>query len=247
MATVRVSRINVTPVKSLALHHPEEIALTRSGALDDRRFVLVDGAGRLYNGKRDGQLVRSRADWDAAAGTLAITLPGGDVVAGDVERGRAAPLEVYGRRMTAREVLGPWADALSDAVGRSLRLLERPEGGIATDTGPATLISRSSLDAIDGDGRRFRMLLELEGLDAFAEDAWEGCRLRVGGIGLLVGAPTPRCAVPTHSPDTGVRDRDTLRELTMLRGRIGGEICLGIYAEVLEPGTVRVGDPVERM
>lgn len=247
MATVHVSRINVTPVKSLALHHPDEIALTPSGARDDRRFVIVDGAGRLYNGKRDGQLVRSRADWDAAAGTLAITLPGGDVVAGEVERGRSAPLDVYGKRMTAREVLGPWADALSDAVGLSLRLFERPEGGIATDTGPATLISRSSLDTIDGDGRRFRMLLELEGLDAFAEDAWEGSRLRVGEIVLLAGAPTPRCAVPTYGPDTGVRDRDTLHELTELRGAIGGEICLGIHAEVLEPGTVRVGDPVERM
>jgi hypothetical protein len=50
--------------------------------------------------------------------------------------------------------------------------------------------------------------------------------------------------VPTHAPDTGVRDRDTLREIDGLHGRIAGEICFGVYAEVVRPGVVRIGDPV---
>jgi uncharacterized protein YcbX len=66
----------------------------------------------------------------------------------------------------------------------------------------------------------------------------------VGEALLLVGEPTPRCAVPSASPDSGVRDRDVLRELVERRGRVGGEACLGVYAEVLEPGRVRVGDEV---
>ena len=57
--------------------------------------------------------------------------------------------------------------------------------------------------------------------------------------------PTPRCAVPSASPDTGVRDRDVLRELIEKRGSVDGEACLGVYAEVLEPGIVRVGDVLE--
>jgi uncharacterized protein YcbX len=57
--------------------------------------------------------------------------------------------------------------------------------------------------------------------------------------------PTPRCAVPSASPETGVRDRDVLRELIEERGRVDGKACLGVYAEVLEPGVVRVGDEVE--
>jgi uncharacterized protein YcbX len=88
------------------------------------------------------------------------------------------------------------------------------------------------------------MLLELDGPDALGEEQWSDRRVRAGDALLLVGRPTPRCAVPSASPDTGCRDRDVLRELFAARGDVDGEACLGVYAEVLEPGTVRVGDEV---
>ena len=64
MADARITRINVTPVKSLRLDHPEEIELVADGAREDRRFLLVDADRRLYNGKRDLALVRTSASWD---------------------------------------------------------------------------------------------------------------------------------------------------------------------------------------
>ena len=243
MAAV-VARFNVTPVKSCAVEHPETIELTPAGARDDRRFVLLDAGGRLYNGKRDGRLARIRASWDARADVLELTLPDGTVLVDGVDRGPPVLLEVYGRRMTAHDIVGPWADALSDFAGQSLRLVERGEGDVATDVAPATMISRASLAEIDGDGRRFRMLIEVDGIEALGEEQWEGQRLGVGDAELRVGVPTPRCAVPTHAPDTGVRNRDTLREIDDLRGRIAGEICFGVYAEVVRPGVARIGDPV---
>ena len=245
MADGRVARINVTPVKSLRLQHPEEIELVADGAREDRRFLLVDAERRLYNGKRDLTLVRTSASWDAETRQLELTLPGGAVVEGEVGSGEPTVVEVYRRSLRARLVEGPWADALSDLVGRSLTLVEREDGGWATDDRPASLVSRASLDTIDGDGRRFRMLFELDGLPAHGEDAWRTRRMRVGEATLLVGDPTPRCAVPTASPDTGVRDRDVLKELLEKRGPVDGEACMGVYAEVLEPGVVRVGDTVE--
>jgi uncharacterized protein YcbX len=247
MADARVARINVTPVKSLRLDHPDEIELVRDGAREDRRFLLVDAERRLYNGKRDLALVRTSASWDPDARHLQLTLPDGKLVEGEVGSGEPTVVEVYRRPLHARLVEGPWADALSDLVGRSLTLVERDDGGWATDDRPASLVSRASLDTIDGDGRRFRMLFELDGLPAHAEDEWRNRRLRVGEATLLVGDPTPRCAVPTANPDTGVRDRDVLRELIEKRGPIEGEPCMGVYAEVLEPGLVRVGDAVERL
>ena len=245
MADARLARINVTPVKSLRLNHPDEVELVPDGAREDRRFLLVDADRRLYNGKRDTTLVRTSAGWDPLTRVLEVTLPDGTAVAEEVAPGGPTVVEVYGRQLRGRVVTGPWPDALSDLVGRSLTLVERDDGAWATDDRPASLVSRASLDAIDGDGRRFRMLLELDELDAHAEDAWRGRRVRIGEATLLVGDPTPRCAVPSASPDTGVRDRDVLRELLEKRGPIEGEPCMGVYAEVLEPGVVRVGDAVE--
>jgi uncharacterized protein YcbX len=245
MADARVARINVTPVKSLRLDHPEEIELVADGAREDRRYLLVDADRRLYNGKRDTTLCRTSASWDAGSRQLELTLPDGTTVGGEVGPGDASVVDVYGRPLRGRIVAGPWADALSDLVGRSLTLVERDDGGWATDDRPASLVSRASLDTIDGDGRRFRMLFELEGVAAHEEDTWRNRRVRVGEATLLVGDPTPRCAVPSASPDTGVRDRDVLRELIGKRGPVEGEACMGVYAEVLEPGLVRVGDVLE--
>jgi uncharacterized protein YcbX len=174
-----------------------------------------------------------------------MTVPSGELLEAEVVRSRPEVIEVYGRQVQGHAIEGPWADALSDLVGRSLTLIERDDGAWATDSRPATLISRSSVGLIDGDGRRFRMLFELDGLDALVEEAWSGIRVRIGDATLLVGVPTPRCAVPSASPDTGCRDRDVLRELLEARGPVDGESCLGVYAEVLEPGVVRVGDEVE--
>lgn len=245
MAGARLTRINVTPVKSLRLDHPEEIELLPEGAREDRRFLLVDDGGRLYNGKRDTTLVRTGASWDPASRRLALTLADGSVVEDEIGDGASMLVDVYGRRLRGRVAQGPWADALSDLAGRTLTLVEREDGAWATDSRPATLVSRASLDTIDGDGRRFRMLLELDGVTAHGEDEWRNQRIRVGGAMLLVGDPTPRCAVPSASPDTGVRDRDVLRELLDKRGPVEGEPCMGVYAEVLEPGVLRVGDAVE--
>ena len=241
---VSVVRINVTPVKSLALRHPDQIELRPDGAAEDRRFLLVDDGRRLYNGKRDTSLVRAGATWEPGERRLAVTMPDGAVLEGEPIRSGPALVEVYGRLVRGQVVEGPWADAFSDLAGRSLTLVEREDGAWATDSRPATLVSRASLGLIDGDGRRFRMLLELEGLEPLAEEAWRSRRLRVGEATLLVGVPTPRCAVPSASPDTGRRDRDVLRELLERRGSVDGEPCLGVYAEVLEPGVVRVGDAV---
>ncbi len=243
--SVHVVRINVTPVKSLRLHHPKAVELGPDGAREDRRFLLVDDGRRLYNGKRDTSLVRSSATWDPAERRLAVTMPDGSVIDGEVAADGATLVEVYGRQVRGRVIVGPWADAFSDLVGRALTLVEREDGAWATDSRPATLVSRGSLGITDGDGRRFRMLLELDGLEPLGEEAWGSRRVRVGDATLLVGRPTPRCAVPSASPDTGVRDRDVLRELIERRGPVDGEPCLGVYAEVLEPGTVRVGDALE--
>ena len=246
MAVSRISRINVTPVKSLRVHHPDAVSLRFQGVVEDRRFLLVDECGRLYHGNRDPRLVCASAAWEPESRRLAITTPGEAPVEDVVIRGERSVVDVYGRSVRGHVVQGPWATALSKFVGRPLTLVERDDDQWATDIRPITIISQASLNLIDGDGRRFRMLLEFEGVDALQEETWRGRRVRAGDATLLISGPTPRCAVPSANPEVGLRDRNVLRELRAVRGDHGsGMAWLGMYADVLTPGVVRVGDPIE--
>lgn len=245
MATV--ARINVAPVKSLGLEHPDAIDLDERGAVEDRRFFQVSD-GRLIGGVRHGPLVRVRPAWDPVARTLELTFPNGATVEGEVALGEVVTVDFWGRPVRGRIVEGPWGDALSDYVSASIQLVERDEENHATDMRPATMMSRSSAVQLGaGDARRFRMLFDLDGSEPFEEDKWRGRELRVGGALLRVGGPVPRCAVTTQDPDTGIRDYDTLRAIRDLRGvreADGKSLNCGVYAEVVEPGRVRVGDAV---
>lgn len=245
MATAAVARISTTPVKSLGLAHPDLIELSARGVAEDRRFYLLDADDRLVGGVKHGPLVRVAPEWDGTS--LALGFPNGTRVEAEVELGEPIETDFYGKRTVAgRRVIGPWADALSDFRGAHLSLARVEDGSHAQDIHVATLVSDGSLAAIGGlDGRRFRMLLELEGCRAFEEDEWDGGLVRAGAAVLRIAGPVPRCAVTTQDPDRGVRDHDTLRAIRALRGATDEKsIYFGMYAEVVEPGPVRVGDAV---
>jgi uncharacterized protein len=57
---------------------------------------------------------------------------------------------------------------------------------------------------------------------------------------LRVSGPVPRCAATTRHPDLGDADLKTLHLLKTARD----SILFGVYAEVVTPGTIRVGDPL---
>ena len=66
---------------------------------------------------------------------------------------------------------------------------------------------------------------------------------------LRVIARTPRCAVPTLAHGALPRDPDALRVLARHNrveppDSLDPEPCAGVYAEVLRPGHIRIGDPV---
>jgi uncharacterized protein YcbX len=248
-----VSRLSIAPVKGLALVHPDEVEVTATGVPEDRRFFLVDERGKLLDGTRDGPLFGVRASCDAEGTRLALAFPDGRVVDGDVELGDARVTAFWERPVRGRVVVGPWSDALSDFYGRHVRLHRADLAGGGTDQWPVSLVSEASLRRLaeragvgEVDGRRFRMLVQVEGTGPHEEDAWIGSTVRIGGALVRVTTQDARCRMTTRNPDTGVRDLDTLRAIKDYRGvRNGESIDFGVYAEVVEPGRVRVGDPVE--
>jgi MOSC domain-containing protein len=243
-------------VKSLRLASVEAIELDVTGVRGDRRFYLVDEEGALLNAKRVPQLIAVLAE--AEDGRLALHLPDGRDVVGDVELGQRILTSFFGRPVEGRLVDGPWSDALSKYAGRPLRLARTEREGDGVDRGRmagATLVSTGSLEALGAaagetrpvDGRRFRMTIGIDGVEPHAEDAWIGERVRVGDATVAVREHVGRCAVTTLDPDTGKRDLDTLGTILVYRGDIPTRepLPFGIWCEVVEAGRVAVGDPVD--
>jgi uncharacterized protein YcbX len=259
-----VARLSITPVKSMQLHHPERVQLERFGVPENRRFYVAQPDGTLFNGTKLGPLVAIRAEYDTdGAGTrpdgsrewLALHFPDGRVVEGDpTQLDRPVQALMYGRVVSGHVMGGPWTEALSRYAGRPLVLIRPEHGGDANDSAPVSLFSTASANELSRqagsaaalDSRRFRMLIEVSGCDPHQEDSWVGKRVRVGEAVLLVERPVARCVITTQDPTTGLKDFDTLKALAAYRGfREGTKVDFGVYAQVLEPGAIGVGDPVE--
>jgi hypothetical protein len=255
-SSARLAWISIAPVKGLALVSLTEALLGPDGVAGDRAFHLIDREGRLVNGKRLGRLmvVRSEVDGDR----LALRFPGGTVVDGEIQLGEPVTTNFYGRDVEGRIVRGPWEAALSDYARMTLRLVRVGRPGDGVDRGSraaATLVGTGSLEALgaaaglDGrpDARRFRMLLGVEGIAPHAEDAWLGREVRVGAARVIPRGNVGRCAVTTYDPDTAERDLETLDVIARYRASVltTEPLPFGVWGEVVEPGRVAVGDPVD--
>ncbi|MCU1396260.1 MAG: hypothetical protein JWM34_4688 [Ilumatobacteraceae bacterium] len=92
------------------------------------------------------------------------------------------------------------------------------------------------------DERRFRPSLVVDTGDeaGHPEFGWVGRQLRIGDALLQIGAACPRCvAVTREYGDDMPADRSVLRHIVRDLDQ-----NVGVYATVLETGTVRVGDSV---
>lgn len=249
----RVVRISIAPVKSLALVHPDEVTLELGGVVGNRRFWLRDETGRLFNGKRDGALQQIHPEWDESARRLVLAFPDGARVDGVVELGDEVATEMYGYQVPSRKVHGPWEEAISSFLGRPLEFLWAEEHAVDRTRlgGTVSLVSRASLERLREeagvdepvDGRRFRMLFEIDGVDAHEEDDWLGTQLQIGEATIVLNGDIGRCIVTSRDPDTGVVDLPTLETLVRYRREGRNEpLPFGIYGAVVVPGRVRVGD-----
>ena len=129
--------------------------------------------------------------------------------------------------------------------------------GALFDMFPATVMTTSTLDTLRElrpdsriDVRRFRMNVIIETEDSgFVENNWVGKSVAFGdGVRLQVTLPDPRCVMTTLAQDDLPGDTAILRtmaEHNLLEIASGVRYpCAGVYAAVVAPGTLRVGDPV---
>ena len=108
-----------------------------------------------------------------------------------------------------------------------------------------SIASQASLDAFaqatntKPDSRRFRINIIIDGDTPFAEEGLIGKTLRCGDALLLVKEPVGRCAAINVDPATAKRNPDDY--VRFMKAHFGHS-NLGIFAEVINGGIIRLGD-----
>jgi uncharacterized protein len=249
-----VSGLAITAVKGTRLREVAEVELAEHGARGNRRFYVIDERDRMLNGKQLGELHSIVTDYSEPDDVLTLTLPDGRRISAPVDRGELITTAFFSRTREARLVPGPWSAAISAHVGRDVRLVESLNGAVDRGTrGGASLISRASLARLaevaiepEVDARRFRMLIELDGVPPHHEDGWVGRKLQVGDALIAVQGHVGRCLVTSRHPETGIVDLPTLDLLKTYRRELESTepLAFGVYGEVRRAATVRLGDPI---
>jgi uncharacterized protein YcbX len=121
--------------------------------------------------------------------------------------------------------------------------------GTYFDAAPVHLLTTASLAAMAGrnaqarwDVRRFRPNFVVEtapGTEGLVEVAWCGRSVRLGALEIRCEMPTVRCVMTTLPQDDLPKDPSVLRAIVASAAQ-----NLGVYASVVRPGRVTVGDPV---
>lgn len=250
-----VSGLAIAPIKGTRLTTVERIELGPTGVLEDRRFYLIDARDRMINAKHVGELQTIAAEYDHPDRRLRLEFADGRVLEDRVRLGEPVQTSFYSQPVTARLVEGPWSSMISECAGQPLRLLEAGSQG-AVDRGPdgsVSLISAASLKRLaqaagrDGvDGRRFRMLVEIEGISAHEEDGWVARTVTIGEARIRFEGHVGRCLITSRDPEDGRIDLPTLDILGAYRRDLNTTepLPFGVYGRVIEPGTIRVGDGV---
>jgi hypothetical protein len=258
---ITVTALHTTPVKAMRICAVDEIELGPTGARGDRAFYVVDEDGAMVNGKRIGALHTVTAEYDAAGNVLALSFAEGERAEAPVRLGPELDTTFFGMERRARLLDGPWAQALSRHVGRELRLVADGNAVDRGAEGAISLVSRGSLERLAGaegperagpahpepvDARRFRMLIEIDGVEPHAEDDWLGRELEVGEARLRIHGNVGRCVTTTRGPESGKVDLPTLKMLAAYRSDMETTepLPFGVHGEVLEGGVVRIGDRV---
>ena len=249
------------PVKSMQGATTSRLRIGSHGVAGDRAHALVDDSTeRVLSAKSVPELLWASADDES------IRLPDGTTVALDDEDrdGRlSAWLDRAVRLLTLEQSglpaeLGLSYEMTFDPPDDTAEAFEIPiPDGTFVDLAPIHLLTTATLAGcaerrpdLDWDVRRFRpnVVVDVAG-PAFVEQGWVGREVAVGGAVLRVTQPTVRCAMPLRAQPAAGADRPALDRAAALFSAMtelneAAPNHLGVYAEVVAPGEVAVGDAV---
>ncbi|HEX5940027.1 MAG TPA: MOSC N-terminal beta barrel domain-containing protein [Dehalococcoidia bacterium] len=254
------------PVKSMQGEELNLAEVTERGLLGDRAYALVDSsdgkAATAKNPRKWPHLFDFRATFieprrsPAKVAPVQIVLPDGTTVTSDQRDVDAILSKALNREVTfqaarpgavSAEEYWPDMDGLDHRD--TVTDFALPEGTFF-DVATVHLLTTATLDRLHElypqgrfDIRRFRPNIVVQlasGEKGFPENAWIGHTLAVGeALRLNITAPCGRCVMTTLAQGDLLNDPGILRTAA-LQNRAN----VGVYAAVVQGGTIRRGDLV---
>ncbi len=217
------------------------------------------------------ELLALRATLDETSGRVAVSAAGtdlgeatSDALDEELSMRLGAPVRVE-RATTADEVYDsywPEIDGLAlSGVETDLPVALMTQKGTFVDLAAMHVITTSSLERLSSllpasvvTSSRFRpsIVIDTAGVtpsdetNGFVEKDWAGRTATLGAARLAFGTLTPRCVMTTLEQRDLPADRAILQTLAnenrMTIDGLGDFAGFGIYAEVIQPGRVTIGD-----
>ena len=263
MAMVKVSELNIYPIKSAGQISVLSARLDRFGLSNDRRWMVVDPAGRFITQRELPRMSLLRIDLSDEKIKLAAPWMKPLAVPAYPAHGLIVEVSVWNDQCNAIDMGSRIAEWMSQFLGRACRLVYMPEStrrpvnpeyGEANDTVsfadgfPLLLISEASLAELSSrlgravEMNRFRPNIVVSGCEAFAEDDWNS--IEINGVEFNVATPCARCSMPTIDQYTGQIDRSIMTTLGAFRRAEDGHIYFGQNLIQQGDGKISVADEV---
>lgn len=256
--------LRVYPIKSAGGVSLDAAEVEEQGFRHDRRWMVVDDAGRFVSQRTAPRLALLRVS--IGPQTLAFEAPGmfSLEIPLSPEEGRRTLVTVWGDTVEGVRV-GDEADRwFGEFLGARCRLVYLPDDSVRpvdpdygrpgdrvslADAFPFLLASEASLEDLNGrlespvPMNRFRPNLIVRGCEPFAEDGWR--RVRIGAVEFRVVKPCARCVITTIDQETAAAGKEPLRTLARFR-KFGSKVHFGQNLIPDSTGaSLRVGDTVE--
>ncbi|MEU6096993.1 MOSC N-terminal beta barrel domain-containing protein [Streptomyces sp. NPDC047079] len=271
MSTPALHSIHVHPVKALRGQELREAVVEPWGLSGDRRWALIDEAGKVVTQREQPRLALAAAEL-LPGGGIRVSASGLEPLSVPVPEPVCTTTAKWAREKFETVPAAPGAgEWFSTYLGEHVTLVHlddpahrrpiddppygRPGETVSLADGyPLLLTNLASLNALNsliaqGDHpdegplpmNRFRPNVVVSGSAPWAEDDWE--RIAIGEVEFRVAKMCGRCVVTTTDQATAERGKEPLRTLGRHR-RFGGRLIFGQNLVPLTRGTVHVGDPV---
>jgi len=254
------------PFKSMMGEELNAAKVTPRGLFGDRAYALRDTeTGKVISAKNPRKwpnMFRYRAAYVSPPETetslppARVTLPDGRFAVTSSADFAATVSSALGRQVTL--LTAPPADAqleeywpdMDGLAHRDAVTDEAMPQGTFFDLATLHVLTTATLDKLSElypagrfEPRRFRpnLIIDVPDLEGFVENDWIGKTLTIGNeVSIQITGPCPRCVMTTLAQGDLPKDPGVLKTAARYN-----EVRVGVYASVLQPGMIHIGDGVK--